>query len=69
MRKVTTLTGKNLPKPGWPDSQYVNQLYTPSEDEVQRQREIATALRPWNEIFDFTRVCDQTGLSEKLRKD
>lgn len=101
MKRLTTLTGKNLPKlsvakPGWPErfqpseddilaalkfeqrrinqehadaktagSPYDNQLYTPSEDEMERQREIATAFRPLNEVLDFTRVCDQTGLSER----
>ena len=56
MRKVTTLTGKNLPrlavaKPGWPE---------PPQHPFNAD---------WDKVVaDFTRVCDQTGLSEKLRK-
>lgn len=75
MRKVTTLTGKNLPrlavaKPGWPESRLMT-----VDERIEMERltaeidsEVKEILRQ-RAVADFTRVCDQTGLSEKLRKD
>lgn len=81
MRKLTTLTGKNLPKlsvakPGWPT--LADDLR--AEEELQRRR-FVHATRPKHPLSmeeaielhkrmeGFTRVCDQMGLSERLRKD
>ena len=68
MKRLTTLTGKNLPrlavaKPGWPAS-----MRPDTGDDAR----IGIPEQAWlpndKAVQDFTRVCDQTGLSEKLRK-
>jgi len=46
------------------------QIFTP--ESMRKNREFAMTNQPmdWNKaVSDFTRVCDQTCLSEKLRKD
>ena len=69
MKKVESLTGKNLPrlavaKPGWPPSM------RPDTGDEPRLGIPEQAWRPSEKaVADFTRVCDQTGLSENLRKD
>ena len=95
MRKVSTLTGKNLPrlavaKRGWPETITtgcgcifcdIGLAPDTSKDgkpahsaERGSVRIVCTkSEKPaWglsvNAVHDFTRVCDQTGLSEKLRK-
>lgn len=107
MRKVVTLTGKNLPKlsvakPGWPErsinnhseverTDYAAQVidldfgdevlcafdYIPENHRLnqvimkralERARSSKSDITP-KALSDFTRVCDQTGLSERLRKD
>ena len=54
------------------DTKYVNPLNTSTPEAEERQREIRIAHQPLNwgrTISDFTRVCEQTGLIDKLRKD
>jgi hypothetical protein len=54
------------------DTQYINPLNTSSPEAEERQREIRIAHQPLNwgrAVADFTRVCEQTGLIDKLRKD
>lgn len=75
MRKLTTLTGKNLPKlsvakPGWPGNRPDHEILGMTAEEWEREKAMArAAMTPEIEkqIADFTRVYDQTGLSERLR--
>lgn len=67
MKRVETLSGKNLPrlavaKPGWPEPDGLRQVL---EEQVAYGRTIDIP----KVLADFTLVCDQTGPSEKLRKD
>lgn len=69
MRKVVTLTGKNLPrlsvgKPGWPERGWwiTMQSYDCKNRPIRELRYFT-----FRQLVAFTRVCEQTGLSE--RKD
>lgn len=68
MKKVVTLTGKNLPrlsvaKPGWPEH---NGAIAINGEWMPITVSASTIITP-QAVSDFTRVCDQTGLSERLR--
>lgn len=73
MKRLTTLTGKNLPrlavaKPGWPSRCLTEQEHSLVMKSLIDSGETLYQL-PEQAVADFTRVFDQTGLSEKLRKD
>ena len=54
------------------DAKYLNPLNKSSLEVEERQREIRIAHQPLNwgrALADFTSVCEQTGLIDKLRKE
>lgn len=76
MKRVETLSGKNLPrlavaKPGWPSGviDFAERKTAVETEMVERAFLLAgvDSEQADKVLADFTRVCDQTGLSGKKK--